>query len=184
MSVFTHEAMRDHQMLVFVQDSAAGLKAIIALHDTRLGPALGGCRMYPYASETEALADVLRLSEGMTYKAALAGLPLGGGKAVILADPQKDKSPQLWQAFGNAVQNLRGRYITAEDSGTCVQDLHQVAQVCDYVVGIQQKPCLGGGWRSGDPSPSTAYGVYVGIQASVAFRLQRQHLQGLRIGIQ
>ncbi len=118
MQIFDHPEFDHHQQIVFGSDEASGLRAIIAIHDTRRGPALGGLRIYPYASEADALTDVLRLSRGMTYKSALADLPLGGGKAVIIADPRRDKTPAMLYAMGRLVESLGGRYITAEDSGS------------------------------------------------------------------
>ena len=150
----------DYEQIVFCQDRAAGLKAIIAIHDTTLGPALGGTRMWPYACEEEALIDVLRLSRGMTYKNAAAGLNLGGGKAVIIADPRTGKSEALFRAFGRFVESLNGRYITAEDVGICVEDMDIVRQETRHVNGVG---AIAG--SSGDPSPVTALGVLRGMQA-------------------
>lgn len=178
MTVFSTESFADHEQVVFVSDDKVGLRAIIAVHSTRLGPALGGCRMYPYADEASALRDVLRLSRGMTYKAAAAGLGLGGGKAVILGDPRKSKTPELLRSMGVAVNRLGGRYITAEDVGTTVADFAWVRQGTRHVVGLPE--ALGG---TGDPSPTTALGVYHGIVASVAHRLQRD-LRGLTVAVQ
>ncbi|PYE48532.1 Glu/Leu/Phe/Val dehydrogenase [Paenibacillus barcinonensis] len=149
------------EQLVYCQDKQSGLRAIIAIHDTTLGPALGGTRMYPYASEEEALEDVVRLARGMTYKAAAAGLNLGGGKAVIIGDPKKDKSEALFRAFGKYVNTLQGRYITAEDVGTTVTDMDYIHQETRYVTGVS--PEFG---SSGNPSPVTAYGVFQGIRAA------------------
>jgi len=150
----------NHEQVVFCQDKEVGLKAIIAIHDTTLGPSLGGTRMWQYTSEAEALRDALRLSRGMTYKAAAAGLPLGGGKAVIIGDPKKDKSPALFRSYGRFVNSLDGRYITAEDVGTNVFDMECALLETDYVVGTD--PTHGG---SGDPSPFTALGTFYGIKA-------------------
>jgi len=150
----------DHEQVVFCQAKEVGLKAIIAIHNTTLGPSLGGTRMWPYANEMEALKDVLRLSRGMTYKAAAAGLPLGGGKAVIIGDPKKDKSQALFRTYGRFINSLDGRYITAEDVGTNVFDMECALLETDYVVGTD--PSHGG---SGDPSPYTALGTYYGIKA-------------------
>ncbi len=146
-----------HEQVVFCYEPSVGLRAIIAIHDTTLGPALGGVRMWTYPSEAEALEDVLRLSRAMTYKAAVAGLNLGGGKAVIIGDPQTQKSEALFRAFGRFVQALGGRYITAEDVGTTVADMEWIRMETRYVTGV-----LGG---SGDPSPFTAHGVYYGMKA-------------------
>lgn len=178
MTVFSTESFADHEQVVFISDDKVGLRAIIAIHSTRLGPALGGCRMYPYADEASALRDVLRLSRGMTFKAAAAGLGLGGGKSVILGDPRKSKTPELLRAMGVAVNRLGGRYITAEDVGTTVDDFAWVRQSTRHVVGLPV--ALGG---TGDPSPTTALGVYHGIVASVAHRLGRD-LRGLTVAVQ
>ncbi|STY34028.1 Leucine dehydrogenase [Listeria fleischmannii subsp. coloradonensis] len=141
----------DYEQVVFCQDEASGLKAIIAIHDTTLGPALGGCRMWPYETEEEALTDVLRLARGMTYKNAAAGLNLGGGKTVIIGDPKKDKSEALFRALGRYVESLNGRYIIAEDVGTTVQDMDYIHEETKYVTGISET--FG---SSGNPSPMTA----------------------------
>ncbi|HRO64286.1 Glu/Leu/Phe/Val dehydrogenase dimerization domain-containing protein [Thermomonas sp.] len=151
-----------HEQVVFCHNKDAGLKAIIAIHNTVLGPALGGTRMWPYASEAEALNDVLRLSRGMTYKNAVAGLNIGGGKAVIIGDPAKDKSEALFRAFGQFVDSLGGRYITAEDVGIDVNDMEYVYRETQYVTGVHQ---IHGG--SGDPSPFTAYGALQGLMATL-----------------
>src|SRR5579883_3402145 len=154
-----------HEQIVFCQSRDAGLKAIIAIHNTVLGPALGGLRMWPYKNEAEALNDVLRLSRGMTFKNAVAGLNLGGGKAVIIGDPAKDKSEALFRAFGRFVNSLNGRYITAEDVGIDVNDMEYVFRETEYVTGVHQ---VHGG--SGDPSPFTAYGTLQGLMAALNFR--------------
>ena len=151
-----------HEQVVFCHNKDAGLKAIIAIHNTVLGPALGGTRMWPYASEAEALNDVLRLSRGMTFKNAVAGLNIGGGKAVIIGDPAKDKSEALFRAFGQFVDSLGGRYITAEDVGIDVNDMEYVYRETQYVTGVHQ---IHGG--SGDPSPFTAYGALQGLMATL-----------------
>lgn len=184
MSLFTHVDFDHHEQVVYGHDEASGLKAIIAIHDSTLGPALGGCRMWPYACDDEALRDVLRLSRGMTYKSSLAGLPLGGGKAVIIGDPHQDKSEALFQAMGDFVDSLGGRYVTAADSGTGVAEMRIMAERTRHVAGAGQREALGGGSRDGDPSPSTAYGVFIGIQAAVAHRLGRDDLSGIRVAIQ
>lgn len=160
--IFQYIANSGHEQVVFCQNSDSGLKAIIAIHNTVLGPALGGLRMWPYKSEAEALNDVLRLSRGMTYKAAVSGLNLGGGKAVIWGDPAKDKSEALFRSFGRFVQSLNGRYITAEDVGIDVNDMEWVLKETEYVTGVHQ---VHGG--SGDPSPFTAYGTLQGLLASL-----------------
>lgn len=160
-----------HEQVVFCHSADAGLKAIIAIHNTVLGPALGGLRMWPYGSEAEALKDVLRLSRGMTYKAAVAGLNLGGGKAVIIGDPSKHKSESLFRAFGRFVESMNGRYITAEDVGIDVNDMEYVFHETDNVVGVHQ---VHGG--SGDPSPFTAFGTLQGIRASLQKKYQSEEV--------
>ena len=150
MAPSTRQVDNDHEEFVFCNDSGVGLKAIIAVHSTLLGPSLGGVRMWPYGSEDGALEDVLRLSRGMTYKSAIAGLVLGGGKAVVIADPKKDKSPALLKSFGRFVEGLKGRYIAAEDVGTSVGDLAVVATQTDHAAGRPSS--------TGDPLPITAYG--------------------------
>ncbi|HSR67040.1 MAG TPA: Glu/Leu/Phe/Val dehydrogenase dimerization domain-containing protein [Acidobacteriota bacterium] len=179
MELFQEFGARGHEQVTFCHKPEFGLKAIIAIHDTTLGPALGGCRMWQYDSEQEAIIDVLRLSRGMTYKAAVTGLELGGGKSVIIGDPQKDKSKEMWRAFGRFVEGLGGRYITAEDVGTSVHDMEIVRAETRHVTGISRM--LGG---SGDPSPVTARGVYVGIKAAAKFHQGRESLQGLKVAIQ
>ncbi|MGF1669497.1 MAG: Glu/Leu/Phe/Val dehydrogenase dimerization domain-containing protein [Balneolaceae bacterium] len=170
---------RDHEQVIFCYQPDAGLKAIIAIHNTTLGPALGGVRMWPYESEEAALKDVLRLSRGMTYKAAISGLNLGGGKAVIIGDPHIDKTEALFRAFGRYVDSLGGRYITAEDVGIDVQDMEWVFSETKYVTGIPKE--LGG---SGDPSPVTAFGVYMGMKACSKKAYGTDSLAGKRIAIQ
>ena len=161
MPVFSHAENFNHEQIVYCRNDDVGLKAIIAIHDTTLGPALGGCRFYDYESEADAVRDVLRLSRGMTYKAACAGLNLGGGKAVIIGNPRTDKSEALMRAFGMFVDSLGGRYITAEDSGTSVADMDYISAETDHVCGLS---AASGG--SGDPSPVTAWGVFHGIRAA------------------
>lgn len=168
-----------HEQVVFTYLHDAGLKAIIAIHDTTLGPALGGVRMWPYASDDEALEDALRLARGMTYKAAAAGLNLGGGKAVIIGDPRKDKSELLFRAFGKAVNTLGGRYITAEDVGTNVLDMEYISRETPYVTGVDT---LSGG--SGDPSPFTAFGVFQGMKAAAERAFGDASLQGRTVAVQ
>ncbi len=168
-----------HEEVAFWFDKESGLKAIIAIHDTTLGPALGGTRMWSYDSEAAALRDVLRLSEGMTYKAAVAGLDLGGGKAVIIGDPARDKSEALFHSFGRFVNSLNGRYITAEDVGTNVEDMVQVRQETCFVTGL---PASRGG--SGDPSSVTALGVYRGMKACCWTVFGSDSLAGRRVAIQ
>ena len=183
MAVFSLSDFADHEQVVFVSDDMSGLKAIIAVHNSNLGPALGGCRMWPYASEEEAVRDVLRLSRGMTYKSAMANLKLGGGKSVIIGNPRTDKTPALLAAFARALEQLNGRYIAAEDSGTSVADMKYMTQFTRHVAGIHDKPS-DAGTRSGDPSPATAYGTFIGIQAAVKERLGRDSLDGLRVAVQ
>ena len=163
--LFETIATTGHAQVVFCQSRDAGLKAIIAIHNTVLGPALGGLRMWPYKTDEEALNDVLRLSRGMTYKNAVAGLNLGGGKAVIIGDPGKDKSEALFRAFGRFVNSLNGRYITAEDVGIDVNDMEWVFRETEFVTGVHQ---VHGG--SGDPSPFTAYGTLQGLMAALSHK--------------
>ena len=168
-----------HEQVIFCSNSETGLKGIIAIHSTTLGPALGGCRMRPYQTEEQALEDVLRLSEAMSYKAALAGLQLGGGKSVIIADPEKDKNPELLWSFGLHIESLKGRYIAAKDMGINTEDLQYIGDQTSYVVG---RPVQRGG--VGDPSLSTAQGVYYGIKTAVQWKLKRDSLKGLRVVLQ
>jgi len=179
MSVYTHKEFDDHQQIAFFNDRQSGLRAIIAVHNTNLGPALGGCRMWPYSSEDEALNDVLRLSRGMTYKSAIANLKLGGGKAVIIGDPRTEKSDALLYAMGDFIEGLGGRYITAEDSGTSVKDILKMGERTRYVSGVNKASDHGG-----DPSPSTAYGVFVSLREAVIYKLGRSNLKGLKVAIQ
>lgn len=183
MAVFSLSDFADHEQVVFCSDEKSGLRAIIAVHNSNLGPALGGCRMWAYASEEDAVRDVLRLSRGMTYKSAMARLKLGGGKAVVIGNPRTDKTPQLLQALARAIDRLNGRYIAAEDSGTCVADMKLMRQITPHIAGIEDKPS-DIGMRSGDPSPATAYGVFVGIRAAVKDKLGRDSLAGLRVAVQ
>ena len=168
-----------HEEVVFCHDPTVGLKAIIAVHNTSLGPALGGTRMWNYKNEEEALIDVLRLSKGMTYKAAAAGLNLGGGKAVIIGDSKTQKSEGLFRAFGQFVNSLNGKYITAEDVGTSVEDMEYIFMETPFVTGIPKD--FGG---SGDPSPYTAHGVLMGIKAAAKWQLGTDDLKGMRIAVQ
>jgi len=179
MSVFSHLEFDDHEQVVFVNDAKSGLKAIIAVHNTHLGPALGGCRMWPYDSDQAALTDVLRLSKGMSYKSAIAGLSLGGGKCVILGNPRKDKTPELLRALGRAIEGLSGAYITAEDSGTSVADMITISECTQYASGFVAER-----QHAGDPSPSTALGVFVGLKASVKQQFNRSDLKGLTVAVQ
>ncbi|GAB4392176.1 MAG: Glu/Leu/Phe/Val dehydrogenase dimerization domain-containing protein [Kiloniellaceae bacterium] len=177
MSVFEHVEFDGHEQVVFCHDPASGLKAIIAIHNTNRGPALGGCRMWPYASDEDALTDALRLARGMTYKSALAGLDYGGGKSVIIGDPKRDKSEALFRAMGRYVETLSGRYTVAEDVGISVPDVEVMAKETRHVAGVS----AGG---VGDPSPATAYGVYMGIKAAAKHRLGAEKLSGLRVAVQ
>lgn len=183
MAVFSLSDFADHEQVVFCSDDKSGLKAIIAVHNSNLGPALGGCRMWPYANEEEAVRDVLRLSRGMTYKSAMANLKLGGGKSVIIGNPRTQKTPELLAAFARALENLNGRYIAAEDSGTSVADMKYMTQFTQHVAGIHDKPTEDG-TRSGDPSPATAFGTFIGIKAAVREKLGRDSLEGLKIAVQ
>lgn len=176
MAVFNLRAYDDHEQIVFCSDAASGLKAIICIHSTALGPAVGGCRMWEYNTDEGALVDALRLSRGMTYKNAMAGLPFGGGKSVIIGNPKTLKSEALFRAFGKFVHSVSGRYVTAEDVGTSPADIAIVHKETPYVLGLEGK--------SGDPSPMTAYGVYKGIKAAVKFKLGRDSLDGVKIAVQ
>ncbi|MBK8174667.1 MAG: Glu/Leu/Phe/Val dehydrogenase [Rhodospirillales bacterium] len=184
MSVFSHRDFDDHEEVVFVSKPAAGLRAIIAVHNTNRGPSLGGCRMWPYASDEEALHDVLRLSRGMTYKSAVANLDIGGGKSVIIGNPRTEKTEVLLRAMAHAIDGLGGRYIAAEDSGTSVADMKLMAEETAHVAGILDRQAADGGIRDGDPSPATALGTFVGLGAAVRHGLGRNDLEGLRIAIQ
>ena len=179
MKIFDSVSKYGHEQIVLCHDEATGLRAVIAIHNTICGPALGGCRMWPFESEEEAIFDAMRLSRGMTYKNAAAGLNLGGGKAVIIGDPNKDKSEALFRAFGRFVQSLGGRYITAEDVGTTVEDIEVVLQETKHVVGISEK--LGG---SGDPSPMTAHGIFYGIKACLKEVFRTDSFLNKKIAIQ
>lgn len=176
MSVFDHPEFDNHEEVVFCHDEATGLKAIIAVHDTTMGPSLGGTRMWDYASSDEALTDVLRLSRGMTYKSALAGLPLGGGKAVIIGNAKTDKSPELFKAYGRFVDSLGGKYITAEDVNIRTSDIELVGTQTRFVAGTEGK--------AGDPSPHTALGSYLGLKAAAKHQFGSDDLKGKKIAIQ
>lgn len=179
MNLFTYMEESDYEQVIFCHDKESGLKAIIAIHNTILGPALGGTRMWMYQSEEEAIEDALRLAKGMTYKNAAAGLNLGGGKTVIIGDPNKDKNEAMFRAFGRYVQSLNGRYITAVDVGTTVKDMDIIYEETDYVTGISEE--FG---SSGDPSPVTAYGIYVGMKAAAKEAFGSDSLEGKKIAIQ
>jgi len=180
MGVFDHAEFDQHESLHFINDAPTGLCAIIAIHSTSLGPAAGGCRRWSYASDADALTDALRLSRGMTYKNAVAELPFGGGKAVILANESAAKTPELMTAFGRAVDSLSGRYVTAEDVGMSMDDMRYVQQQTQYVSGLPQS----GDSAGGDPSPWTALGVFLGMQAAVKIRLGKSSLEGLTVAVQ
>ncbi|WP_145029442.1 Glu/Leu/Phe/Val dehydrogenase [Paenibacillus sp. Y412MC10] len=179
MELFSAMEQYDYEQLLFCQDKSSGLKAIIAIHDTTLGPALGGTRMWTYASEEAAIEDALRLAKGMTYKNAISGLNLGGGKTVIIGDPKKDKNEAMFRAFGRYIQGLNGRYITAEDVGTTVADMDIIHQETDFVTGIS--PTYG---SSGNPSPATAYGIYQGMKAAAKEAFGSESLEGRTIAVQ
>ncbi|SFH70973.1 leucine dehydrogenase [Collimonas sp. OK307] len=173
--IFNELNFDNHEQVVFVSEEKSGLRGIIAVHNTNLGPAMGGCRMWDYASEAVAVNDVLRLSRGMTYKNAVAGLPIGGGKSVIIGNPKTAKTPALFEAMGEALERLGGRYITAEDVGTSPADMAHIATKTKYVAGLG---------ASGDPSPFTALGCFVGAQAAVKHYLRRDSLAGLTVAVQ
>lgn len=176
MKIFDYLEEYDYEQLVFCHDKSSGLKAIIGIHDTTLGPALGGTRIWDYENEEDAIIDVLRLSKGMTYKNAAAGLNFGGGKTVIMGDPKKIKSEVLFRTLGRYIEGLNGRYITAEDVNSTTEDMFYVNQETDYVVGLEGK--------SGNPSPVTAFGVYRGILAALESVYGSSDLNGKTIAIQ
>ncbi len=176
MELFERMEKFGYEQVVFNHDQESGLKAIICIHDTTLGPALGGTRIWNYKSEEEALNDVLRLARGMTYKSAAAGLNLGGGKAVIIGDPDKIKSEELMRAYGRFIQSLHGRYITAEDVNTCVEDMKIVAEETEFVTGLPG--------TSGDPSPVTAFGVWRGMKAAAEEFYGSPDLDGKVVALQ
>ena len=177
--VFGQLSFDDHEQVVFCNDKDTGLKAIIGIHNTVLGPALGGTRMWNYQSEWEAVNDVLRLSRGMTFKSAVTGLNLGGGKAVIIGDAKTQKTPELMRKFGEFVHSLSGKYITAEDVGMETADMDTVREVTPYVTGISESK---GG--AGNPSPITAYGVFMGMKAAAKFKYGSDDLQGRKVLVQ
>jgi leucine dehydrogenase len=179
MELFKYLEKYDYEQVVFCHDEASGLKAIIAIHDTTLGPALGGCRMWTYASDEDAIMDALRLARGMTYKNAAAGLNLGGGKTVVLGNAKTDKSEALFRSLGRYIQSLNGRYITAEDVGTSVQDMDIIHMETNYVTGVSQ--AYG---SSGNPSPMTALGVFRGLQATAKVAFGSDNLTGKTVAIQ
>lgn len=177
-SVFEHMQQMGHEQVVFCHDPHSGLNAIIAIHNTTLGPALGGTRLWNYNSHNDAIIDALRLSRGMTYKAAISGLNLGGGKAVIVADPSM-KSEALWRRYGKFVDSLNGKYITAEDVNTSARDMEYIALETEHVTGVPEY--MGG---SGDPSPFTAYGVFMGMKASAKKMWGNDNLSGKKVLVQ
>jgi leucine dehydrogenase len=177
--IFSQLSTYNHEQIVFCNDNATGLKAIIAIHNTVLGPGLGGTRVWNYNNEAEAINDVMRLSRGMTYKAAISGLNLGGAKAVIIGDASKIKTEALMRKFGKFVENLNGKYITAEDVNTTTKDMEYVNMETNHVVGLPES--MGGG---GDPSPVTAYGVYMGMKASAKQVFGNDSLSGKKIAVQ
>src|SRR4051812_42729209 len=170
----------EHEAIHFITNDECGLKAVVAVHSTHLGPAAGGARFWHYAADGDALTDALRLSRGMSYKNAMAGLPLGGGKAVILADAERRKTPDLLHAFGKAVDHLGGRYVTAEDVGMSVADMIEVARSTKFVAGLPNSA----GDVGGDPGPHTSLGVFLGIKAAVKWALGKDNLSGLHIALQ
>lgn len=180
MSVFTDTAFDDHERVLFCSDAKTGLQAIIAIHSTALGPAAGGCRMWNYASDAEALHDVLRLSQGMSYKNAMAGLHFGGGKAVIMKTSDFNGSDALFERFGAFVDTLNGDYITAEDVGMTVQIMQTIARTTKHVTGLP----TAGGKAGGDPSPKTAFGIFCGVEAAARFKLDRHDVSGLSVAVQ
>lgn len=177
--VFGQISFDNHEQIVFCNDKDTGLKAIIGIHNTVLGPALGGTRMWKYNNEWEALNDVLRLSRGMTFKSAVSGLDLGGGKAVIIGDSKKDKTPEMIAKFGQFVNSLSGKYITAEDVGTTTADMDLIRDNTPHVTGISES--RGG---SGNPSPVTAFGVYMGMKAAAKYKLGSEKLEGVKVLVQ
>lgn len=176
MALFDLPDFDDHEQVIFCSDNASGLKAIIAIHSTNLGAAVGGCRMWDYVSDEDALVDVLRLSKGMTYKNAMAGLSMGGGKSVIIGDATKVKSEALFKAFGEALNRLNGRYLSAEDVNINTSDISIMNSVTPYVTGTEKK--------SGNPAPFTALGTFLGIKASVKYKLNRDDLTGVKVAVQ
>lgn len=177
--VIAQMALNNHEQIVFCNDNETGLKAIIAIHNTILGPSLGGTRMWAYNNEMEALTDVLRLSRGMTYKSSVAGLNLGGGKAVIIGDSKTQKNEALMRRFGKFVNSLSGKYITAEDVGVSTKDMEYIKMETDFVSGLPMN--MGG---SGDPSPVTAYGVYLSMKASAKEKWGSDSLSGKKVVVQ
>jgi leucine dehydrogenase len=186
LDVKSNEHYHDHERVVYFEHEPAGLKAIISVHNTNLGPSLGGCRMNHYETQQDAIDDVLRLSCGMTYKSALAGLPLGGGKSVIIGNPRRDKTTDLFEAMGEAIEYMGGSYITAEDVGTSEDNMESISKNTKFVAGLplsvlKQRVASPVG---GNPSPYTAFGVYCGLKAAVKYKLKRENVQGLKVAVQ
>ncbi|MGC1270086.1 MAG: Glu/Leu/Phe/Val dehydrogenase dimerization domain-containing protein, partial [Croceibacterium sp.] len=181
MPAFWTEADYDaHEMVELVHDRASGLTAIIALHSTHCGPGAGGTRFWHYADPAGAMRDALRLSRGMSYKNAMAGLPMGGGKAVVLLDANRTKTPEMLAAFGDAVQALGGRYVTAEDVGASVADMVAISQRTPHVCGLP----AAAGQLGGDPGPFTAHGIFLGIKAAARHKLGAESMAGVRVALQ
>ena len=176
MAVFNQAEFDNHEQVVFCSDEASGLKAIIAVHNTNLGPAVGGCRMWDYANDEDAVYDVLRLSKGMTYKNAVARLPFGGGKSVIIGNAKEVKSEQLFRAFGRQLERLNGRYYSAEDVNITCDDVALMNKETNYVLGLEGK--------SGNPSPFTAYGTFLGIKAALQHQRGHQDFAGIKVAVQ
>lgn len=183
MSVFEHPDFDSHEHVAFLNDPKTGLQAIIAVHNTHLGPSIGGCRMWNYKNSVDALTDVLRLSRGMTYKAAMANLPQGGGKAVIIGDPRRQKSEDIMLAMGEFVNTIGGKYIIAEDSGISVDDINVMSEKTPWVAGNFAKFSVDDEPADGNPAPATAYGVFCGIKAAVKQRFESD-LEGMHVAIQ
>ena len=180
MAAFDDSAFDHHERVVFCHDAQTGLKAIIAIHSTVLGPAAGGTRLWTYDSDDDALHDVLRLAQGMSYKNALAGLKFGGGKAVMIKTPDFEGTDALFERYGEFVEQLNGAYVTAEDVGMNVEIMEKVARRTEYVAGLSRKK----GQAGGDPSPKTSYGIFKGIEAAAQFKLGRDSLDGLTVAVQ
>ena len=177
---WTYPDFDDHEGVHLFRDAASGLTAVIALHSTHLGPGAGGARFWHYADPADAITDALRLSRGMSFKNAMAGLPMGGGKAVILADPRRTKTPEMLAAFGRAVDSLGGRYVTAEDVGMSDADMVAIAKTTRHVSGLP----VTAGSAGGDPGPTTAKGVYLGVRAAIARGLGKADPRGVHVAIQ
>ncbi len=180
MAAFEDPAFDNHERVVFCHDEKTGLKAIIAIHSTTLGPAAGGTRLWSYASDDEALHDVLRLAQGMSYKNAMAGLRFGGGKAVMIRTPDFDGSDALFERYGEFIDQLNGDYVTAEDVGMSVDIMEKIARRTKYVAGLSQKE----GQAGGDPSPKTSFGIFKGIEAAAGFKLGKDSVAGLTVAVQ